>query len=130
MNKSIITLILFLICWSCKEVEDPPPFVNLVEFKISTDVPIENLTMKNLNDVVFPTKAIDLKRSFTDSNGLKIFEYSETINISENATVELIIPKSSKRKLFDVRLYDKVTIKYFFDEDGFTKKRFSVPEKK
>ncbi len=129
MNKSIITIILLLICFGCKEVEDPAPFVNEVTFEILTDIPIENLTMKSLSDVVFPTKAINLKKSFTDSNGVKIYQYSETINISENATIELIIPKSNKRKLFDVRLYDKVTIKYFFDEDGFTKKRFSVPEK-
>lgn len=129
MKVSALIVLIIILFSSCKEVEDPPPFVNLVEFKISTDVPIENLTMKNLNDVVFPTKAIDLKRSFSDSNGLKIYEYSETINISENATVELIIPKNSKRKLFTVRLYDKVNIDYFFDEDGMTKKRFSVPEK-
>lgn len=117
---------------SCKEVEDPPPFVNLIEFKISTDVPIENLTMiekLSSDKIIFPKKAIELKRSYTGDNGNNIYEYSETINISENATVELIIPKNSKRKLFTVRLYDKVNIDYFFDEDGLTKKRFSVPEK-
>ncbi|GAA0883246.1 hypothetical protein GCM10009120_18430 [Sphingobacterium siyangense subsp. cladoniae] len=132
MKSLYLFILLPFVFISCKEVEDPAPFVNLIEFKISTDVPIENLTMiekLSSDKIIFPKKAIELKRSYTGDNGNNIYEYSETINISENATVELIIPKNIKRKLFTVRLYDKVNIDYFFDEDGLTKKRFSVPEK-
>lgn len=129
MIKLIFTVIILSICFSCKEVEDPTPFVNNIDFEILTDVPIESLTIKSLNDVIFPTQPINIKKSYTGTDGFKVYQYSEIINISENATIELIIPKNTKRKLFDVTLYDKVTIKYFFDEDGFTKKRFSIPEK-
>ncbi|GEM_PF-1662347 len=131
-KKSFFIVMISLCFSSCKEVEEPDPLVNLVEFKISTDLPIENLTIKDVyrdNPIIFPKQSIQLKNTYVNSNSTKIYEYSETVNISENATVELIIPKNSNRKLFSVRLYDKVNIEYFFDEDGLTKKRFSVPEK-
>ncbi|WP_312331956.1 hypothetical protein [Sphingobacterium sp.] len=133
MKVSALIVLIIILFSSCKEVEEPAPFVNLVEFKISTDVPIENLTIRDIyrdNPNVFPKQAIKLKNSFVNNSWMTIYQYSETINISENATVELIIPKNSKRKIFSVRFYDKVNIDYFFDEDGLTKKRFSVPENK
>lgn len=134
MKASLFAPILILsLLFSCKKSEDAPVFKNEIEFKISTDVPIENLTIKDVyrdNPIIFPKQSIQLKNTYVNSNSTKIYEYSEIVNISENATVELIIPKNSNRKLFSVRLYDKVNIEYFFDEDGSTKKRFSVPEKK
>jgi len=133
MRSTLIMAFIALLLIGCKKTEDNPPFVNEIEFNILTDVPFESLTMieKLASDnIVFPKQPVNFKKSYNGSEGSKIYEYSEKVKISANSTIELIIPKNSNRKLFDVKLYDQVTIKYFYDEDDFTKKRFVIPEKK
>ncbi|MGJ1348984.1 hypothetical protein [Sphingobacterium siyangense] len=129
MNKILIIFILFSFL-SCKKGEDPVDFKNEVKIEILSDQPIENLLIvnKDVDKVIFPKQEIELKSTYINPLGVKIFRYIEIINSSVSAKIELSIPFNADRKIFDVGFYNKKYFDKFFNENNLTKKLIVIPK--